>query len=177
MNELIAKRYAVALMEIVSEKDLGEQLELLREILKAFAGEEFREIIASPLVPDAKKFEMLIAPLEEKLDRKFFRLLQVMSEKGRLDLLPDLEAILAFELKKRSNSFEGHVESDEALSEEEIGRLEKVLEKYSGASISLKQTGQQSDGLRVTVEDLGLELGFSKARIKSDLLDFIQKAL
>jgi F-type H+-transporting ATPase subunit delta len=100
-----------------------------------------------------------------------------MSEKGRLDLVPELTGILAFESKKLSNKFEGTVEADEALPKGELKRLEEVLAKYSGAKIKLKQTSTSGDGLRVSVEDLGLELSFSKARVKSDLLDFIQRAL
>ena len=177
MNELIAKRYARALMEITPEKELQEQLAFLRELLEVFKDKKHYEIIVSPLVSNARKFELLIAPLRDRLDQKLFRLLEVMSEKGRLELLPDLEAILAFELKKRSNRFEGTVEVDEPLEDEDVKRLENVLENYSGAEITLTQSESKGDGLKVTVVDLGLELGFSKTRLKSDLLDFIQKAL
>ena len=177
MNELIAKRYAKALMELVPQKELAEQLETLRKLQESFSSPEAAELIASPLVSNSRKFELLVAPLKEKIDQRLFRLLEVMSEKGRLDLLPDLTEIFAFEVKKQSNRFEGTVEADEALPKEELKRLEEVLGRYSGAKIKLKQTSKNGDGLRVSVEDLGLELSFSKTRVKSDLLDFIQRAL
>ena len=177
MNELIAKRYAKALMELVPRKELLGVLAALRELQKSFTRPEVAELIASPLVGHGRKFELLIAPLEETIDGRLYRLLELMSEKGRLDLVPDLAEILAFEIKKEGNKFEGSVEADEALPKEEIKRLEEILAHYSGAKIKLKQTSESGDGLRVSVEDLGLEINFSKSRVKSDLLDFIQRAL
>jgi len=177
MNDLIAKRYAKALMELVPQKELGAQLQTLRQLKELFSRPEVAELIASPLVGSERKFELLIAPLKEKIDERLFRLLEVMNEKGRLGLIGDLTDILAYESKKQSNRFEGTVEADEALPKEELKRLEEVLAKYSGAKIKLKQTSKSGDGLRVSVEDLGLELNFSKTRVKSDLLDFIQRAL
>jgi F-type H+-transporting ATPase subunit delta len=177
MNDLIAKRYAKALMELVPQKELASQLEVLGQLSALFRQPETAELIGSPLVSNAQKFDLLVAPLKKKLDARLYRLLEVMSEKGRLDLVPELTGILAFESKKLSNKFEGTVEADEALPKGELKRLEEVLAKYSGAKIKLKQTSTSGDGLRVSVEDLGLELSFSKARVKSDLLDFIQRAL
>jgi len=177
MNELIAKRYAKALMEVSSSKELKEQLAALQSLREVLALPESAEIVASPLVPETRKFELLIEPLREKVDGKLYNLLRIMGEKGRLDLLPALAEILAFEVKKEKNSFEGTVEADEELKKDEIKRLEKILNRYSGAEIKLKQVNKSGDGLYVAVEDLGLELSISKSRIKSDLLDFIQRAL
>lgn len=177
MKELIAKRYAKALMESSSAKEIKAQLAALQALRETLSEKELSEIVESPLVPGGRKFELLIAPLEGKIDGKLFNLLKVMSEKGRLDLIPDLAEILAFEVKRESNRFEGVVEADDALDKEEIKRLEKILDRYSGAEIKLKQINDSGDGLHVAVEDLGLELSISKSRIKSDLLDFIQKAL
>ncbi len=177
MNELIAKRYAKALMECSSSKELKAQLGALEVLKKALSTPELSEIIRSPLIRGEKKFELLVAPLKKKIDPKLYNLLHLMSEKGRLDLLPDLAEILAFELKKESNRFEGIVDADDALDKGEIKRLEKILKRFSGAEIRLEQRDKKSDGLHVAVEDLGLELSVSKSRIKADLLDFIQRAL
>jgi len=177
MNELIAKRYAKALMELVPAKELAALLKSLETIEKGFSTPEAVEVIASPLVSPVQKFELLVAPLDEKIDARLYRLLVIMSEKGRLDLVPEVTEILAFEIKKLSNRFEGTVEADELLPKGEIKRLEEVLGSYSGAKIKLKQISKTGDGLRVSVEDLGLEVNFSKTRVKSDLLDFIQRAL
>ena len=178
MKELIAKRYAKALMESISKSsELKKAISSLREINETLSGEKAREAVASPLLSGRKKFDLFIAPLEKKIDKKTFCLLEIMSEKNRLNLLPELVDILQFEEKKASRQFEGIVVAEKALNKDDLKRLEGVLNRYSGAEIKLKQTKEPSDGLRVEVADLGLELSFSKARVKAGLLDFIQRAL
>jgi len=177
MNDLIAKRYAKALMELVPAKELPAVMQSLQALSAALESPKAQELLESPLVSNSEKFAQLVAPLKDQLDARLYRLLEVMSEKGRLDLIPELSQILAFEDKRRSNRFEGEVEADENLPKEKIKELETILGSYSGAKIKLKQTKNDGDGLRVSVEDLGLELNFSKSRVKADLLDFIQRAL
>jgi len=177
MDELIAKRYAKALMELVPSKELADQIKVLRQIKQTAERPEIAELIASPLIGNKEKSALLVEPLKGKIDDRLYRLLELMSEKGRLDLVGTMTEILAFELKKLNNKFEGTVEADETLPKEEIKRLERVLEEYSGAKIKLKQSDSKSDGLKVSVEDLGIEVSFSKSRVKSDLLEFIRRAL
>jgi len=57
--------------------------------------------------------------------------------------------------------------------------LEESLKKYTGGStIKLKQTqSDYDDGIKVAVEDLGIEVNFSKQRVKEQLIDFITKSL
>jgi len=177
MNELIAKRYAKALGELVPEKELAEQLKVLRGLEASFADPKVAEFVRSPLIRGTEKFRLLVEPLKKKIDARLYRLLEVMSEKGRLDLIPALVEILDFEIKRLKNRFDGTVEADSKLSKEKLAELEKTLERYSGTKITLKQTGKSHDGLKVEVDDLGLELNVSKTRLKSELLDFIQRAL
>ena len=115
--------------------------------------------------------------MKGKIDEKLYRLLEIMSENGRLDLVPELASILEYERKLASKSFVGKIESDATLADEDIKRLEKRLSEYSGAKIVLEKGAQREDGLRVEVEDLGIELSYSKERVKADLLAFIQQAL
>ena len=53
----------------------------------------------------------------------------------------------------------------------------KSLKKYTGSTIKLTQTQSEVEGIRVAVEDLGIEVNFSKQRVKEQLIDFITKSL
>jgi F0F1-type ATP synthase delta subunit len=70
MNDLIAKRYAKALMELVPQKELASQLEVLGQLSALFRQPETAELIGSPLVSNAQKFDLLVAPLKKKLDAR-----------------------------------------------------------------------------------------------------------
>jgi F-type H+-transporting ATPase subunit delta len=177
MEELIAKRYAKALMDLCDEKSLDGIIASLEELSTSLKSEKVKELVANPLISSSVKFETLVAPLKGKIDEKLYRLLEIMSENGRLDLIPELASILEYERKLASNSFVGKVESDGTLADEDIERLEKRLSEYSGAKIVLERGAEREDGLRVEVEDLGIELSYSKERVKADLLAFIQQAL
>jgi len=177
MNELIAKRYAKALEEIIDDAKLPKAVEVLKSISSIYAQKQSRQILDSPLLSQEERYALFIEPLKGKIDEALLHLLEVMNEKGRLSLLPELADILDKELKRLSQRYSGTIEADEKLSKEKIKSLESVLSRYSGATIVLKQSSRDYDGLKVSVEDLGLELNLSKTRIKSELLDFIQRAL
>jgi len=175
--ELVAKRYAKALMEIDAGKKIDAFIDTLGAVASALEDPKAQEIIASPLVSAEDKVSLITESLGKKADPILKELIKVMGEKGRLGLIPELTAILKFEKKKESNSFVGRVESRNVLDAAELKSLENALSKHSGAQIALAQVKSDLNGVKVEVEDLGLELNFSKDRVKTALLDYIQKAL
>ena len=177
MEELIAKRYAKALMEISKSDDLENIVQSLQDISSSLNEEKIKELVSNPLISKDKKFENLIAPLKDKIDDNLYKLLAIMSDENRLSLVPTLAEILSYEMKMASNSFEGTISSDGTLEEDDIKKLEERLSQYTGATIQLKDSDKKIDGIKVEVNDLGIELSYSKDRVKADLLAFIQQGL
>jgi len=177
MSNLIAKKYAKALMESSDKKEISGYLDILDSLAAAFEDERVREIVNSPLVSREDKIEIFLSALGKNPAATLENLIKLMGQKGRLDLLPELVSIIQFEQKKAANSYEGVLVSDETLSDDSIANLEKSLEKYSGAKIKLSQSDSDQPGMKVTVDDLGIELSFSRERVKQALIDYIQKAL
>jgi F-type H+-transporting ATPase subunit delta len=177
MDKLIAKKYAKALMESGDEATVSGRLEMLGAIAEAFEDPRVHEVIASPLVPRAQKAELALAALGKDADGVLAKLVELMAQKDRLGLIPDVVDIVAFERKKASNRFEGTIYSDETLSEATVSKLEQSLATYSGAEIKLDQAQSDQAGMKVEVEDLGIELSFSREKVKHALIDHIQKAL
>ena len=177
MNSLIAKKYAKALLEIdgLSLDDVLNQLKSISEVITSNANVE--EFLNSPLIKSDKKYEAVIAPVADKLDKKVAALLELMAQKGRLSLIPELTNLLSKEIMIKNNKFTGVVESNEAIDTSLIEKLEKKLASYSGAEIKLESKKSDLDGIKVEVSDLGLELNFSKQSVKDALLEHIQKAL
>lgn len=69
------------------------------------------------------------------------------------------------------------MKSANALDDAALTDLEATLQTYTGATIKLTQEKSDLDGLRVSVDDLGIEVNFSKQRVKEQLIDFIKKSL
>lgn len=174
MEELIAKRYAKALSSVSNNiADIVEVLNVLTEVIQA---EEVRSALISPLVNDAKKTEMILSAVSDD-DKTLVNFIKVLGENKRLVLIPAIAKVLNADLQKASNQYEGVLKSSEALGEDELSKLEETLKRYTGSEIKLKQEKTDLDGLRVSVDDLGIEVNFSKQRVKEQLIDFIKKSL
>ena len=177
MDKLIAKKYAKAIMESGDEAVVTQRLEILKAVGDALSDADVKAFITSPLIDKEKKAALLLGAMDGNEDKVIRNLIALMTEKGRLDLIPDLVAIITFERKKASNRFEGTIYSNETLSDGTVKKLEASLEKYSGATIALDHVATDRDELKVEVEDLGIELSFSRDKVKRALIDHIQKAL
>jgi len=175
MEELIAKRYATALSS--ATKDVNGASRILNLLTDAIGNDEVMTALTSPIVSDEKKTEMILAALGDEADTTLTNFIRILGENKRLDLIPAIAKVLNAELQKASNEYEGVLKSGKKLGKEELAELEKTLATYTGSKIKLKQEKSDLDGLRVSVDDLGIEVNFSKQRVKEQLIDFIKKSL
>ena len=175
MEELIAKRYARALsMATKDVKSLVVKLDILSE---ALSNKEVSEVLLSPIIDSGKKTDMVLSVLKKDKDKVLKNFIKVLGEKKRLDLIPAITKVLNADIQKESNVYEGVLKSSKNLGDKDIKKLEKTLSNYTGATIKLIQEDSDLDGLRVSVDDLGIEVNFSKDRVKEQLIDFIKKSL
>ena len=175
MEELIAKRYATALSSV--SKDVKGIVSVLNVLSEAILAPEVHEALTSPIVSADKKTEMILSSLGKEADATLVNFIKILGENKRLDLIPAIAKVLNADLQKESNQYEGVLKSSSKLEKEELAKLEKTLEKYTGSKIKLKQEKTDLEGLRVSVDDLGIEVNFSKQRVKEQLIDFIKKSL
>ena len=175
MEELIAKRYAKALSEAVS--NVEDAVSVLDALSEALSSPKAKKIIASPIVPASQKTELVLEALGKDADGALVNFVKVLGEHGRLGLIPAIAKVLHADLQKAANRYEGVVQSASDVPAEEVKRLEQTLSSYTGATVALRTEKSDIDGLRVRVDDLGIEVNFSKARVKEQLIDFIKKSL
>ena len=174
MEELIAKRYAQALSSVSKNiKGIAEVLDVLTE---AISSEEVMTALTSPIVSSEKKTEMILSAISDD-DSTLVNFIKILGENRRLDLIPAISKVLNADLQKESNKYKGVLKSKKKIDKEELGKLEETLKRYTGSTIKLKQEKTDLDGLRVSVDDLGIEVNFSKQRVKEQLIDFIKKSL
>jgi F-type H+-transporting ATPase subunit delta len=176
MEELIAKRYVKALLEVMSKEQKGLYSQVLNSIASLFDDANIAQKIDSPLISSSNKMSFILDGVKDA-DSTLVNFIKVLGENGRLNLIPAIARSLNQELQKERNEYEGIVISSDKLSNKEIKTLEKSLKKYTGSTIKLSQKESDLDGIKVTVEDLGIEVNFSKSRVKEQLIDFITKSL
>ncbi|WP_300361069.1 F0F1 ATP synthase subunit delta [Hydrogenimonas sp.] len=177
MDQLVAKRYVKALIEALGEKKMASAEKALAAVAGAFKDPKFAEVIVSPEVSRAQREELIVSLLGEKADPKLVNFVKTLGIHNRFGLIPEIVKLLQKELQRRANKYEGVVESKKPLDKKLLGELESSLSKYVDAKVVLKPVKSERDGIKVMIEDLGLEASFSKERVASDMITHILKAL
>ncbi len=174
MEELIAKRYAKALSSV--SKDIAGVLEVLNVLSEVVSSAEIKSTLTSPIISSENKTAMILSAFSDK-DVTLVNFIKILGENGRLDLIPAITKVLNSDQQRVSNEYEGVLKSASSLDEAVLANLEETLKKYTGSTIKLTQEKSDLDGVRVSVDDLGIEVNFSKQRVKEQLIDFIKKSL
>jgi len=177
MEELIANRYVNALVDVTSSEQRAEFSTILSGISELFDDAKILESLTSPLIKAEQKTSFILDGLGKECDVKLQNFIKIIGENGRLDLLPVISKKLHQAIQKESNNYEGIVLSSNTLQDSEIANLEASLKTYTGSTVKLTQKESDLDGIKVSVEDLGIEVNFSKQRVKEQLIDFITKSL
>ncbi len=177
MKELIAKRYIKALFQVASQKEIETYLKTLNEIKNAFSSEKFLEIIESPSLSVTQKEGFLLSLVDSKADKKLVNFLRILAQKNRIELIPQVCREIESELASANKKYSGYVLCNSKLSNDVMSALSNGISKKVNADIKLEQKNSDIDGILLRVEDLGIEVGFSKERLKSSLTEHILKAI
>lgn len=176
MNDLIAKRYVKALVDGRDSKAIKALSANLNTISTAYADEKFNSIVSSPEVSDSKKVELVLS-LVKKADETLTNFVKLLGEKRRLTLLPDIATELDVQIAKLNNEYVGVVYTNQELSKDYVSSIEKQFSKKFDVNLSLSQNVCDYDGIKVDIDGLGVEISFSKERLKSQMIDHILKAV
>jgi F-type H+-transporting ATPase subunit delta len=177
MKQLIAKRYVKALLSALDEKGIEVAANKLSVIAEAFNDKKFLEIIVSPEVKRDKREALILDIIGKDSDKKLVNFIKTLSIHNRFSLIPEIATLLQKELQRRANRYEGIVESMQEVDQTDLKELESALSKYVDATIVLQPVKSNYNGIKVVVEDLGIEATYSKDRIASDMINHILKAL
>ena len=180
MLDLVAKRYVKALIKASSKDELQKYNELLQILNRVFENDQVRTILNSPEISEIKKANFLIDVLksaQKELDKKFENFLKLLAEKKRINLIPTITKELKREIDRLNNIYEGKIYSEVSLSKREIKNLENILSQKVGSKIVLHRANQKYDGMKIDIDPLGMEISFSKSKVKNDLIEHILKAI
>ncbi len=176
MNEAIGKKYIKALLASVGDKDLSTLSSALTSLSSAFSSSKFNNIILSSDVSKSDK-ETFILSMLEKPDAKLTNFIKLLVENGRLSDIPAMSKELQKQIAIKNNEYHGVLISNFEVDSEQIADIEKNLSTKLGSTIKLENQVSDYPGLKVEIEDLGVEVGLSTARVKAQLVEHILKSL
>jgi F-type H+-transporting ATPase subunit delta len=176
-NELIAKRYIKPLIELCNESDLDNVSTLLNDVAAAFNDEKFITILHSGDVSEEAKKDLFLAFVAPANSNVVNNLVKLLAENGRLSLIPELAQELKREIARIKRLYKGRVYCDSVIDQNSIEMIARDLGKKVNATISLEFVPSSFDGVRVEVDDLNIEINFSKSRLNAQLIEHILKAI
>jgi F-type H+-transporting ATPase subunit delta len=177
MARLIAKRYVKALASTLDQDSLANAKVLFDALAEAFDMQAFTDLINDPEIGTDKKVTFLLAVVESAGSPEVNNLIRLLADHRRLAIIPAIAEELRLMLAAADKKYEGKVYSSDAVEAETLSALGSDLGKKMGATITLTYVASDYDGIKVEVEDLGVEVGLSKSRINAQLVEHILKAI
>jgi len=176
MKDLIAKRYVKALLDGRDLKSSTAIYNELKTISTAFKDEKFVSIIASSEVSNESRIELIMS-FVKKSSNDLKNLINLLGSKKRIDLIPEIVKVLEEQISIMNNKYTGIVYTNKELSSKYVSSIEDQFSKKFNVKLSLSQNVCDYDGIKVDIDSLGVEISFSKQRLKSQMINHILKAV
>jgi len=177
MEELIAKRYIKALL---SDSDIAfaQNVTVVFEALSnSFENEKFLNIISSNDVSANEKVSLLLDVVKSANSQRVDNFIRLLVENKRINIIPAIAEELRKNLADMTKTYSGVVLSNTNIKAKTIKDLSKGLSEKYNSKIVLSFEKTDFNGIKVEVDDLGIEINFSKDRINSQIIEHIIKAI
>jgi len=176
MSEAIGKKYIKALVASVGDKNIDTVNSALSSLASAFSSKKFNDVILSSEVKQADKEKFLLSLLD-KPDAKLTNFIKLLVENGRISDIPVMSKELQKQIAIKTNTYQGVLISNFKVDAGQMADIEKNLGSKLGSTIKLENEVSDYPGLKVEIADLGVEVGLSTTRVKSQLAEHILKSL
>jgi F-type H+-transporting ATPase subunit delta len=175
--EAIAQRYVKALASVLDQAALENLQPLFDALAEAYNDKRFAGMINDPQVDAAAKESLLLSVVESAQSSAVNNLIKLLVEKRRLAVIPAMAEVLLLTLAAMNETYEGRVYSSAAVEASTLNALSSDLGKKMDATITLAFVPSDYDGIKVEVEDLGVEVSLSKSRLNAQVIEHILKAI
>jgi len=146
-NEMIARRYASALADVVLKSGEADSVKTeLAVWAQLFLGNvDLQNVLGSPAIPHLGKERVLMQLLDKtKPSRTTSSFLRVLLQNNRLNDLPEISERFAAVLAERAGIVNAEVISARELPEDERTAFEKTLERLTGKDMQITFTVDSS---------------------------------
>ncbi len=177
MEKLIAKRYIKALKDGSDAEVVGIATNIFSALAESFKDKKFVQIMDNPNVSISDKSTILLKAVESVKSEKINNFIKLLAENRRINIIPAIAEALRKDVALSTKTYEGIIYSNNNIATKVIEELSSGLSKKFDSKISLIFVKNNFDGIKVDVEDLGVEINFSKTRINNQLIEHIIKAI
>ncbi|HEX5623010.1 MAG TPA: F0F1 ATP synthase subunit delta [Sulfuricurvum sp.] len=176
-QELIAKRYVQSLMAVLDDSSLDNAAELFEVLATAFNDSKFQQIMHSNDIAASVKTNLVLEMAATANSNEINNLIKLLGENGRLAFIPAIAKELKRQIASNKRVYNGRIYSDSAIDQNSVNTIARDLGTKMNATISLQFVPSNYDGVRVVVDDLNVEIDFSKSRLNAQIVEHILKAI
>jgi F-type H+-transporting ATPase subunit delta len=177
MEELIAKKYIKALKSNSDIASMEDATTIFTALAESFKNEKFVAVVMNPNVNSKDKADILLDSVKSANSDKVNNLIKLLVENKRIEVIPAIAQELHKDMAHQTKTYTGVVSSDSEIQDSVLKELSSGLSKRFDSTISLQFVKNSFDGIKVEVEGLGVEINFSKERIKHQIIQHIIKAI
>ena len=177
MEELIAKKYIKALKSNSDTTTMENITTIFAALAESFKDKKFEAIMVNPNVNSKDKADILLESVKSANSDKVNNILKLLVENKRINVIPAIAKELDKDMAHATKTYKGLVSSDSEIQDSVVDELSKGLSKRFNSTISLTFIKSEFNGIKVEVEGLGVEINFSKERIKHQFIQHIIKAI
>jgi F-type H+-transporting ATPase subunit delta len=181
IEKTLAKRYATAMLAVALKEGVVEEIEqALLALKQAYLGDvSFRRALGQPKIPRGERKRILKRPFEGKVNSSFLQFLDILVEKQRVGLIPDIADVFDQLADATQGVVRVHVDSAWPLTDAQRAALVQKFGRVTGKKIELQEAVDRAlrGGLSVRIGDNVLE-GTAASRLKrlKEHLYQVQKA-
>jgi F-type H+-transporting ATPase subunit delta len=176
-QEMIAKRYVQSLVALLDPSSLDNASDLFTVLETAFADSKFLQIMNSNDIAMSAKTNLILEMVETLKSDEMVNFIKLLGENGRLVLIPAIAKELKRQIGAIKRVYNGRIYSVSRMDQSAIDSIAHDLGTKMGASISLAFVESASDGIRVVVDGLNVEIDFSKSRLNAQITEHILKSI
>ena len=176
MSEAVIKKYVKAVLSGVKPSGIQDFVSNLSKIAPAFQSEKFKSIISLPTLKSSEKADF-IASLVKDPSSNFINFIKLLGANKRLELIPQILVEINKQQAALNNSYKGEVYGNFNFSADQMSALEDKFSKRFNANIKLDSQKSEYNGIKIELNDLGVEASFSVDRLKAQMSEHILKAI
>ena len=175
-KDVIAKKYARSIYDAY-KGDIKNVLEVLTKIITASKNDDYNKVIQNPFFTDTEKADFVLSILETK-ENKVINFIKLLAKKNKLIILDSIINYLNLFYLNDSGKYEGSILASQEMNQKDIDNLSKLVSKKISKDVSLSYKKDSNfNGVKISIEQLDLELAFSKDYIRNKLSSHILKAI
>lgn len=177
MSNMVAKRYVKAILSCISSDDEFREVDsVLKTLASAFLIPKLDLILNYPSMTQDKKIDFLLSLIDNK-NNKIKNLLKILNDNKKLSLIPAIYEEFSYQKSLKDNVYQGTVYSNFKIQLDKIKQLETSFSKKFNSSIIFNENYNSYNGIKIELDKLGFEVSFSLDRLKTQMSEYIIKAI